>query len=39
VIEGEVMPLMVLGKLVLVAGYYAVFFTVASWFIFSDKEF
>jgi len=39
VIEGEVMPLMVLGKLVVVAGYYAVFFTVASWFIFADKEF
>jgi ABC-type transport system involved in multi-copper enzyme maturation permease subunit len=39
VIEGQVMPLMELGKLVVVAGYYAVFFTVASWFIFSDKEF
>lgn len=39
VIEGQVMPLMALGKLILVAGYYAVFFTVASWFIFADKEF
>lgn len=39
VIEGQAMPLVALGKLTLVAGYYAVFFTIASWFIFSDKEF
>ena len=39
VIEGQAMPLMALGKLTLVALYYAVFFTIASWFIFSDKEF
>jgi ABC-2 type transport system permease protein len=39
VIEGQVMPLATLGKLTLVGLYYALFFTVASWFIFSDKEF
>jgi ABC-type Na+ efflux pump permease subunit len=39
VIEGQAMPAIVLGKLVLVALYYAMFFTIASWFIFSDKEF
>lgn len=39
VIEGQAMPLVTLGKLALVGGYYAVFFTIASWFIFSDKEF
>lgn len=39
VIEGQVLPLVSLGKLTLVGLYYALFFTVASWFIFSDKEF
>jgi ABC-2 type transport system permease protein len=39
VIEGQAMPLATLGKLTLVGLYYALFFTVASWFIFSDKEF
>jgi hypothetical protein len=39
VIEGQTMPLLALGKLTLVGLYYAVFFTIASWFIFSDKEF
>lgn len=39
VIEGQTMPLISLGKLTLVGLYYAVFFTIASWFIFSDKEF
>ena len=39
VIEGQAMPLLVLGKLTLVGGYYALFFTIASWFIFADKEF
>ncbi len=39
VIDGQVMPVMVLGKLVLVATYYAIFFTIASWFIFAKKEF
>ena len=39
VIEGQAMPLIVLGKLTLVGVYYAIFFTFASWFIFADKEF
>lgn len=39
VIEGQAMPLITLGKLTLVGLYYALFFTIASWFIFSDKEF
>ena len=39
VIEGQAMPLLLLGKLALVGLYYAVFFTLASWFIFADKEF
>jgi hypothetical protein len=39
VIEGQAMPLITLGKLTLVGLYYAIFFTIASWFIFSDKEF
>ncbi len=39
VIEGQVFPLVLLGKLTLVGLYYAMFFTIASWFIFSDKEF
>jgi hypothetical protein len=39
VIEGQAFPLLLLGKLALVGLYYAVFFTLASWFIFADKEF
>ena len=39
VIEGQAMPLMILGKLTLIGLYYALFFTVASWFIFAEKEF
>ncbi|MBK1883016.1 hypothetical protein JIN85_11360 [Luteolibacter pohnpeiensis] len=39
VIEGQIMPLMVLVKLVLLGLFYAGFYTLASWFIFSDKEF
>jgi ABC-2 type transport system permease protein len=39
IIETQAMPLLFLGKLTLVAVYYALFFTLASWFIFSDKEF
>lgn len=39
VIEGQIMPLMVLVKLTLVGIFYAVFFTIASWFIFAAKEF
>ena len=39
VIEGQAMPLLLLGKLTLLGLYYAVFFTLASWFIFAEKEF
>jgi hypothetical protein len=39
IIETQAMPVLFLGKLTLVAVYYALFFTLASWFIFSDKEF
>ena len=39
VIQGVTMPLATLGWLALIALYYAIFFTIASWFIFSDKEF
>lgn len=39
VIEGQVFPMLMLAKLALVGLYYAVFFTLASWFIFADKEF
>lgn len=38
-IEGQAFPLLVLGKLALVGLYYALFFTLASWFIFAEKEF
>ncbi len=39
VIEGQALPMIAVAKLALVGLYYAVFFTIASWFIFSDKEF
>ena len=39
VIEGQTMPLLILGKLTLIGLYYAVFFTIASWFVFAEKEF
>jgi ABC-type transport system involved in multi-copper enzyme maturation permease subunit len=39
VIEGQALPLLTMGKLALVSLYYALFFTIASWFVFSDKEF
>jgi hypothetical protein len=39
VIEGQAFPALMLGKLALVGGYYALFFTLASWFIFTEKEF
>lgn len=39
VIEGQALPLLMLGKLTLVGLYYAFFFTIASWFVFADKEF
>ena len=39
VIEGQAFPLLMLAKLTLIGLYYALFFTLASWFIFADKEF
>ena len=39
VIAGHVLPWVVLGKLALVAGYYALFFTLVSWYVFAEKEF
>ena len=39
VIEGQAMPLLILGKLSLIGLYYALFFTLASWFVFAEKEF
>ncbi len=39
VIEGQTMPALMLGKLSLIALYYALFFTIASWFVFAKKEF
>jgi len=39
VIEGQVFPLLLLAKLTLIGLFYAVFFTLASWFIFAEKEF
>lgn len=39
VIEGQIMPLFILGKLTLIGLFYAVFYIIASWFIFAEKEF
>lgn len=39
VIEGQALPLMALAKLTLIGLYYAMFFTIASWFVFAEKEF
>lgn len=39
VIEGQVLPLMILGKLTLIGLFYAVFYVIASWFVFAKKEF
>jgi ABC-2 type transport system permease protein len=39
VIEGQVMPLVIMGKLVMVAFFYGFFHLLASWFIFAEKEF
>lgn len=39
VIQGVSMPLMRFAELGFVGLYYTLFFTIASWFIFSDKEF
>ncbi len=39
VIEGQTMPLLILGKLAVIGLYYALFYTFASWFVFARKEF
>jgi len=39
VIEGQLLPLVILGKLTLMALFYAVFYIIASWLIFAKKEF
>ncbi|MFK7849532.1 MAG: ABC transporter permease [Akkermansiaceae bacterium] len=39
VIEGQLMPLVVLGKLALLGFFYFVFYLFASWFVFAEKEF
>lgn len=39
VIEGQVMPLVILGKLTLIGLFYFVFYVIASWFVFARKEF
>lgn len=39
VIEGQAMPLFIVGKLALVGLFYAVFYILASWFVFAEKEF
>lgn len=39
VIQGQVFPLMILGKLTLMALFYVFFYIMASWLIFAKKEF
>jgi ABC-type transport system involved in multi-copper enzyme maturation permease subunit len=39
VIEGQALPLFIVGKLALIGLFYAVFYVTASWFIFAEKEF
>lgn len=39
VIEGMTFPLVMLAKLTTIGLFYAIFFTIASWFIFAEKEF
>ena len=39
VIEGQAMPLLIVGKLTVIGLYYALFYTMASWFVFAKKEF
>jgi ABC-2 type transport system permease protein len=39
VIQGQVMPLFIVGKLALVGLFYFGFYLFASWFIFAEKEF
>lgn len=39
VIEGQAMPLFILGKLAMIGLFYVVFYILASWFAFAKKEF
>ena len=39
VIEGQAMPLFLLGELTAIGVFYAVFYVIASWLIFAKKEF
>ncbi len=39
VIEGQVMPLFILGKLTMIGLFYFAFYLIASWFVFAKKEF
>jgi hypothetical protein len=39
VIQGHVMPLLILCKLSLIGLFYFIFYLFASWFIFAEKEF
>jgi len=39
VIEGQAMPLILLGQLAAAGLFYVVFYTLASWYIFAEKEF
>ena len=39
VIQGQVFPLLLLGKLTGIGMFYAVFYVLASWYIFAEKEF
>lgn len=39
VIEGQVLPLVILGKLTMIGLFYGVFYVIASWLIFAKKEF
>lgn len=39
VIEGQVLPLLILGKLTLIGLFYFVFYVIASWLVFARKEF
>lgn len=39
VIEGQLLPFVIVGKLTLMALFYAVFYIIASWLIFAKKEF
>lgn len=39
VIEGQAMPLLILGKLTLIGLFYFIFYVIGSWLIFARKEF